>query len=251
MVALIIVLSVAGYVFFIILENNKKQGVPIGRAYFSFHPKTILTLLFVLQLSIVFSGMYFVIDTEVIHLSCFSYLLGATLVSGLNFIYSRRLFYKNQSELEILKYRKQVDKEATKEIGIQNPKIFPYKENAVFKKFMTLITEEKIYTDALLSLDKTAKMLGITAGYLSNILSENSSKNFSEIIGYYRTEEAKRMLKDERFDSYTILSIGYESGFNSKSSFYKTFKKNTGMTPNLYRKKRKFRNLVLTLFSLG
>lgn len=45
------------------------------------------------------------------------------------------------------------------------------------------------------------------------------------------------MLKDPKFDNYSLLSIGLECGFNSKTSFYTNFKKETGLTPKAYKNK--------------
>jgi len=47
---------------------------------------------------------------------------------------------------------------------------------------------------------------------------------------------AKELLIHEEYKNYTITSIGLESGFNSKSTFYATFKKHTGFTPAAYQK---------------
>ena len=55
----------------------------------------------------------------------------------------------------------------------------------------------------------------------------------------YRVEEAKRLLVDPRNQNYTILSVGFEAGFNSKTTFNTVFKKFTGFTPTEFREKKK------------
>ena len=37
-------------------------------------------------------------------------------------------------------------------------------------------------------------------------------------------------------DHFTVLAIGMDAGFNSKSSFNAVFKKQVGMTPSQFRK---------------
>jgi AraC-like DNA-binding protein len=46
-----------------------------------------------------------------------------------------------------------------------------------------------------------------------------------------RVNQAKSLLLDADYSNYTITSIGLESGFNSKSTFYTVFKKHSGCTP--------------------
>ncbi|HET9429993.1 MAG TPA: helix-turn-helix domain-containing protein [Chitinophagaceae bacterium] len=45
-------------------------------------------------------------------------------------------------------------------------------------------------------------------------------------------------IKNGRMRNYTILSIGFEAGFNSKTTFNTVFKKFTGLTPTEFRNRQ-------------
>ena len=55
----------------------------------------------------------------------------------------------------------------------------------------------------------------------------------------YRVEEAKRLLTDPKFENYSVLSVGFEAGFNSKTTFNTVFKKLTGLTPREYKEEER------------
>jgi len=103
-----------------------------------------------------------------------------------------------------------------------------------FWKIDNYVRTQKIYLQPTLSLHCIANTFGISEGYLSQLINHFSGQNFSTYINDLRVEEAKKKLVDSHFRHYTIVSIGLESGFNSKSAFYKAFKKKTGMTPTEY-----------------
>ena len=65
------------------------------------------------------------------------------------------------------------------------------------------------------------------------------NKNFYDLVNGCRVEEAKRLLLDPKNKNYTILSIGFEAGFNSKTTFNTIFKKFTGLTPTEYKDRQK------------
>jgi AraC-like DNA-binding protein len=58
--------------------------------------------------------------------------------------------------------------------------------------------------------------------------------NFSNFINRYRVNHSKQFFQADFLSRYTISSIGFESGFNSRSTFYNAFKKFTGMSPSDY-----------------
>lgn len=112
-------------------------------------------------------------------------------------------------------------------------------ENSYFKKLETLCTNDRIYLDHTLDRAQVAETLGISPGYVSQIVNTITGDNFSTYINRYRVEAVKTMIADAEFDNYSLLAIGLESGFSSKTTFYTAFKKMTGMTPNMYRKTHK------------
>lgn len=101
-------------------------------------------------------------------------------------------------------------------------------------KKINIIIENKLFLNPDLTLSETAKELNVSAHILSQFLNENMGKSFSQYINEFRVETAKELLANKQ--NFSIESLGYESGFNSKSSFYATFKKITSQTPAEFRK---------------
>ena len=94
---------------------------------------------------------------------------------------------------------------------------------------------EKPYLDEELSLLKLSLLLNISTNQLSQVINQNLNTSFYQFVNSYRVEEVKQKLTNREFDHYSILGIAFESGFNSKSTFNKIFKEETGMTPSQYK----------------
>nr|WP_299071634.1 helix-turn-helix transcriptional regulator [uncultured Allomuricauda sp.] len=112
-------------------------------------------------------------------------------------------------------------------------------DNHHFKNLENLCKNNHIYRDSTLSREKVAEKLGISAGYVSQLVNTITGQNFSNYINHYRVESVKKMILDSEFENYSLLAIGLESGFTSKTTFYNAFKKATGMTPNAFRNTHK------------
>ncbi|MBO6879447.1 two-component regulator propeller domain-containing protein [Winogradskyella sp.] len=109
-------------------------------------------------------------------------------------------------------------------------------DNTYFKELKQIMQQQKLYRNPTISLVFIADQLNISSGYLSRLINTLTDGNFNDFINTFRVNEVKRKLKNPEFDNYSILSIGLESGFNSKSVFYTTFKKQTGVSPSEFRK---------------
>ncbi|WP_282123895.1 helix-turn-helix domain-containing protein [Algibacter mikhailovii] len=114
---------------------------------------------------------------------------------------------------------------------------FNDKHQQDFDKVRAHIIQAKLYLDPLLSMEVLAADFGMSKSYLSKLINSYSDYNFSDFINALRVEQAKKFLSNSDFKDYTIVAIGLECGFNSKSTFYAAFKKFTSETPSAYRGK--------------
>ena len=103
-------------------------------------------------------------------------------------------------------------------------------------KINTAMSESKLYKSELLSLSVLAKHIGELPSYVTQTLSLEIGESFFEYINRWRIEDAAQRLRES---DQTVLEIANEVGFNSRSSFYKAFKKLQGCTPSVYRKAEK------------
>ena len=92
------------------------------------------------------------------------------------------------------------------------------------------------YKDAGLTLASLAKALQITPHELSRIVNQGTGKNFNDLINEYRIKEVIHRMQDPTYKHLTLQGIAYESGFNSKSTFNRTFKQVMQQSPLEYQK---------------
>ncbi|BAU54283.1 macrolide transporter ATP-binding /permease protein [Mucilaginibacter gotjawali] len=91
------------------------------------------------------------------------------------------------------------------------------------------------YQDPELSLNSLADKLGLGTHELSRIINTALKKSFNDFINEYRVADVVQKMQDPSFDHITLLGIAYESGFNSKTTFNRTFKQITGKSPAEYK----------------
>lgn len=99
---------------------------------------------------------------------------------------------------------------------------------------MRKTADEKLYLDPSLTLSVLSDKIGISTHELSYVLNNGLGKNFYQFINELRTEEAKLLLLSEDTKHLDLLGIAISAGFNSKTTFYTTFKKATNFTPKEY-----------------
>ena len=116
-------------------------------------------------------------------------------------------------------------------------------EEKYLNRLLKHMETKKPYLDVDLTIQDIAGALGITRHYLTQVINKRLNKNFYQFINEYRVEEVKKLLKDKSYNKYTLTSIAYEAGFNSKSAFNSAFKEIVGITPSEYREKQTSQSL--------
>ncbi|HPR32815.1 MAG TPA: helix-turn-helix domain-containing protein [Prolixibacteraceae bacterium] len=98
------------------------------------------------------------------------------------------------------------------------------------KKILEYFEKEQPYLNPDLSMGLLSEKLEIPKHHITEVLNGVLGKNFFQFVNEYRVEAVKKKLVQPK-QPYSIEAIGYECGFNSKSTFFSVFKQITGQTP--------------------
>ena len=96
--------------------------------------------------------------------------------------------------------------------------------------------EGKPYLNPDLKIADLAQHVHHPINEISQALNQDLNQSFSDFVNRYRVKEFKRQMEERAFEKFTLVAIAQKSGFNSKTSFYRIFKNETGKTPADYLK---------------
>ncbi|MCO5946732.1 ABC transporter permease [Mucilaginibacter flavidus] len=97
-----------------------------------------------------------------------------------------------------------------------------------------VVKENCYYQDPELSLGSLAEKLDLTLHELSRIINAVLKKSFNDFINEYRIAEVIQKMQNPVYDRLTLLGIAFDSGFKSKTTFSRAFRRMTGKTPGEY-----------------
>lgn len=157
----------------------------------------------------------------------FEYTSFFLLIIMTNTIINNTSFFKAASEIDSLDDDKKTNYAVDYLLNVDVSDI----ENKLNKE----MEEHKVYRDPYISLKSLSEKISTSSRIISQFLNEKRGIDFRNFINAYRIEEAKQLLEAEKESS--IISICFNVGFQSFSSFNRAFKKYVGTSPNEYKKK--------------
>lgn len=107
-------------------------------------------------------------------------------------------------------------------------------ELELYNKMEDLMKNKKIYRMKDLSLEKLAEILGSNRTYVSAIINKFTNLTFYNYIHKYRINEAISIISNPEDDT-AMKAICDDIGYNSLTSFYRAFQRETGCSPVIYR----------------
>jgi AraC-like DNA-binding protein len=107
------------------------------------------------------------------------------------------------------------------------PELLPLRD-----KLLDLMQTAQPWLEPELNLTELAHRLRTNPALLSKVINAGCGQNFNDFVNTYRVQEAQRKLADPRFSHYSLVGVALESGFNSKSTFNRVFKKLLGQAPS-------------------
>jgi AraC-like DNA-binding protein len=102
------------------------------------------------------------------------------------------------------------------------------------RNLLQLMEKEKPFLNPELAIAELAALLETHPNTLSQVINSLEAKTFYDYINEKRIEEFKRIALLPESQKFTMITLAYDCGFNSKTAFYRNFKKSTGQSPTEY-----------------
>jgi len=203
--------------------------------------------------SVFYNFKYLVKPSEVVQLTITPFIfVGLAVIVLCGFIFFNPILLFGIPRIKSLESDVEIDLEQKNEIGhklnlnefSQNLELLEtneieldeevIKELKLAKSIIKEIKNLQLYKDTNFSLSTASIHFNIPAHHISFVLNNQLKKSFPDIISKMRVEHAIALIENSQNKKYTLEAIGNMSGFRSRTTFYVSFKKITGVSPLEY-----------------
>ena len=136
--------------------------------------------------------------------------------------------------LWVIRWRKQKPASATPE-PIATQETAEEDVPHLMQHINSIMESQKLYKNSELKLSDLANAVGSNRRAVSDCINSQVGCSFNQYVNTFRTEHAKRIIR--QYPDRKLSDIYVESGFANETSFFRTFKALTGMTPKEWKDK--------------
>ena len=159
-----------------------------------------------------------------------------TRVGLVLFVYAVSFWGFRQNQLLVSQMNQVEDKQESKRDSYKKTGLKEENVDPLLEQLIATMDDTEIWKNPELSVADLSNETKIPKHYITQLLNEKLEKNFYSFVNEYRTEGSMKILRDEKYNHWSIIAIAFECGFNSKSAFNNFFKKYTGTTPSAYKR---------------
>ncbi len=107
-------------------------------------------------------------------------------------------------------------------------------ESKLREELEKLLINEGYYKNPELTLLDLAQATGSNTALISKVINKGFNQNFNDLVNTLRIDAFKAKVAAGESSKSTLLGLALDCGFNSKATFNRAFKKQTGQTPKEY-----------------
>ena len=216
---------------YLLLQKHEKRIELFTAATENIDLRWIKQIIIALLLISIFIGIYnAIVESQQLNIVANLTMVAAIYFVAYNAIRQERIFLISTEEIQQIT-------EEEEQIPAKKPSLIPKGELPALKtKLRALMDSQQPYLEQTLNLKQLSTLMQLSPHQLSYLLNEGFGENFFQFVNTYRVELAKELLVSEKHRHLSIVGIGFEAGFNSKTAFNTVFKKITGSTPTQFKR---------------
>ena len=120
-------------------------------------------------------------------------------------------------------------------IPAESPSSVVHPNEALMQRICELMEQQQLYLNSNLKLKDLATMLATNRSVISSCINGQRGCSFSQFVAEYRVGYAQELMRCRT--DMKMSEVWMESGFSNESSFFRTFKNHTGVTPTEWKLK--------------
>ena len=102
-------------------------------------------------------------------------------------------------------------------------------DEELMQRICQFLEQDQHYLQSRLRLTDVATSLNISVSTVTNVLAQQRGTTFAQLVGEYRVRHAQQLLREQ--PDMKIIIVSSQAGFTSETTFFRTFKAVTGLSP--------------------